>query len=113
MRAVYCHYDGYLAHNGIILLEFFTDPNKLAKLITSDISSFDRTRIDREDNTRVCTFASYDKYRKTMHLQEYNYILRNDGIWYVFCSYKTEDYVPLAAAINLETLQHAVDINFV
>jgi len=37
---VYCHWDGYLAHNGEILLASYTDPLKLRELIDlGDLSS--------------------------------------------------------------------------
>lgn len=31
---VYCHFDGYPAHNGKILLEHYTDPAKAAELVS-------------------------------------------------------------------------------
>ena len=34
ITAVYCHWDGYPAHNGAILQEHYTDPNKIVELIT-------------------------------------------------------------------------------
>jgi hypothetical protein len=37
---VYCHWDGYLSHNGRILLDHYTDPFKVRELIDNgDISS--------------------------------------------------------------------------
>jgi hypothetical protein len=40
VEQVYCHWDGYLEHNGKILLENYSDPFKLRKLIDNgDISS--------------------------------------------------------------------------
>ena len=38
-EGVYCHWDGYLEHNGAILLEHYDDPAKLAELLSlGDIS---------------------------------------------------------------------------
>jgi hypothetical protein len=38
--SIYCHWDGYLSHNGKILQEHWTDPDKMAELIAlGDISS--------------------------------------------------------------------------
>jgi len=34
ITAVYCHWDGYPAHNGAILREHYTNGNKIAELIT-------------------------------------------------------------------------------
>ena len=40
VEQVYCHWDGYLAHNGEILAEHYSDPFKLQKLIDlGDLSS--------------------------------------------------------------------------
>lgn len=33
VRSIYCHCDGYLKHNGLILLEHYSDPKVLAKLL--------------------------------------------------------------------------------
>ena len=43
VEQVYCHWDGYLAHNGKILAEHYSDPFKLRDLIDlGDISSLGR-----------------------------------------------------------------------
>jgi len=43
VEQVYCHWDGYLAHNGRILQEHYSDPFKLRKLIDlGDLSSLGR-----------------------------------------------------------------------
>ena len=40
VEQVYCHWDGYLAHNGKILQEYWSDPFKLRELIDlGDMSS--------------------------------------------------------------------------
>lgn len=33
IKQIYCHWDGYLAHNGIILLKYYSDQDKLDQLI--------------------------------------------------------------------------------
>jgi len=114
---VYCHWDGYLEHNGAILRSAYTDPFKVRALLDlGDISSLgpnigeqhefdcphkygtpeyqawqDEKREvttfygrDRgEEGTEARTFKSYDDYRKRAQFEEYNYILRRDGKWYV------------------------------
>ena len=43
VEQVYCHWDGYLAHNGQILFQYYSDPFKLRDLIDlGDISSLGR-----------------------------------------------------------------------
>lgn len=117
VQQVYCHWDGYIDNNGVILFENYKDPFKLRDLIDlGDISSLgpnigeqhsfdipfkygtpeyeaesDRRRQittfygrDRgETNIKARKFASYEDYRKSAQFEEYNYILRKDGNWYV------------------------------
>ena len=117
VQQVYCHWDGYLDNNGVILYENYSDPFKLRELIDlGDISSLgpnigekhsfdipfkygtpeynvesDRRRQittfygrDRgETNINARKYKSYEDYRKNAQFEEYNYILRKDGNWYV------------------------------
>ena len=40
IRSIYCHWDGYLDYNGKVLMNYYTDPAKVLKLINlGDISS--------------------------------------------------------------------------
>jgi hypothetical protein len=100
---VYCHWDGYLDHNGKILQESYSNPFILRDLIDlGDLSSlapmigtkhdFD-TRVegvctfygrDRgEDNVNARYYKDFADYHANAQFEEYNYILRNDGKWYV------------------------------
>jgi len=103
IQQVYCHWDGYLAHNGKILQASYTDPFKVRDLIDlGDISSLGpnigekhveqeaRQQIttfygrDRgESGTQARTFKDFADYRDNAQGEEYNYILRRDGNWYV------------------------------
>ena len=114
IQQVYCHWDGYLEHNGQILLKNYSDPFKLRDLIDEgDISSlgpnvgrkhafspFEGDKADYEAaQEEGCTtfymrdrgetgcearkFKDYADYRANAQSEEYNYILRKDGNWYV------------------------------
>lgn len=100
---VYCHWDGYLSHNGKILLENYSDPFKLRSLIDlGDLSVLAaeigtkhdfETQIkgactfygrDRdESNTQAKYFENFEDYAVNHQTEEYEYILRKDGEWYV------------------------------
>ena len=114
---VYCHWDGYLSNNGVILQEHYKDPFKLQRLMDlGDLSSLGPNIGDQHDfdcpykygtpeadawyadKKEVCTFYGRDRgetgtkarrfkdfadYRKRAQGEEYNYILRKDGNWYV------------------------------
>jgi hypothetical protein len=120
-KAVYCHWDGYLEHNGKILQEHYLNSAKLNLLVSlGDISVLsetigekhdfdDRSRStwtkfygrDRgEEGTDFRTFNSY--YAFMDHFKgmscEFFYIMK-DGVWY----YSTVDLPalkPLAPALE-------------
>lgn len=116
---VYSHWDGYLEHNGSILQTHYSDPWKLRELIDlGDLSSLAKeigTKHDFDNPpSGVCNFygrdrgetgvearryANYDEYLSEGQNEEYDYILRTDGIWYVR-SYGTSGYIPLVEAFE-------------
>jgi hypothetical protein len=80
VEQVYCHWDGYLAYNGKILFENYSDPFKLRELIDlgglsslrttigtkHKFSSFDlatkiEQRIHEETTKDMCTFYTRDR----------------------------------------------------
>jgi hypothetical protein len=116
VEQVYCHWDGYLAYNGKILFENYSDPFKLRELIDlgglsslrttigtkHKFSSFDlatkiEQRIHEETTKDMCTFYTRDRgeelrinkfvdfedYVENHQYEEYEYILRAGGNWYV------------------------------
>lgn len=121
---VYCHWDGYLSHNGNILLNHYMDPFKLQKLIDiGDLSSL-RPEVNPEpyrehtfDNSQedVCVFygrdrgetgidaryfKNFDEYKANHQYEEFEYVLRTDGNWYV--SEYGSDYKLLAIELAEE-----------
>ena len=105
VEQIYCHWDGYLENNGQILLKHYSDPFKLQRLIDlgavsslrpeiGEKQDFDNRETQNEDWTLAYardrgedlvknTFKDYADYRKNAQSEEYNYILRTDGNWYV------------------------------
>ena len=120
---VYCHWDGYLSNNGKILFEHYSNPFILRDLIDlGDLSSLAPMIGTKHDfNTRVegvCTFYGRDRgetgvaaryfvdfqdYLAHHQYEEYEYILRKDGRWYVK-SYDTDGYITLAEAFVKENV---------
>lgn len=130
---VYCHWDGYLEHNGKILQEHYSNPFKLQELMDlGDVSSlginigrkhsFSPFEGDKNDYDEAqaegCTtfygrdrgetgvgarrFKSFADYKQNFQHEEYAYILRTDGKWYVKCYEK--DFELLALALAEEAL---------
>jgi hypothetical protein len=105
---IYCHWDGYLDHNGAILRDHYTDPFKVQKLMElGDMSSLNENIgeahdfDDRSAGDSQCTFYGRDRgekgtgakrfkdfadYEANHQYEEYEYILRQvDGkaVWFV------------------------------
>jgi len=107
VQQVYCHWDGYLEHNGKILLEHYSDPFKLRDLIDlGDMSSLAANiGTQHSFNNLVegeCTFYGRDRgetsvsakqfkdiedYYANVQGEEYDYILsmnwEGKAQWYV------------------------------
>lgn len=127
---VYCHWDGYLAHNGDILMRHYQDPYKVRELI--DLGSLSSLGPEigekhefgnphvynsveyhawNEVNRKFCTFYARERgedlvshtykdfsdYKENHQYEEYEYILRKDGRWYV--SEGGDNFITLAEAL--------------
>jgi len=133
VQQVYCHWDGYLDNNGVILQGHYMDPFKVRDLIDlGDISSLgpnigDKHEFDcpfaygtpeyvkwSEDKREVTTFYGRDRgetninarkfkdvadYEANAQQEEYDYILRTDGAWYVRYYETDSKWVSLATAL--------------
>ena len=120
VQQIYCHWDGYLEHNGQILQKHYSDPFKLRDLIDlGDMSSlapnigtqhaFEKapegecTFYKRDRNESGCeakSFVDFQDYLAHHQYEEYDYILRNIGgnaVWFV--SDHDGAYVELEQAI--------------
>lgn len=127
VKAVYCHWDGYLSHNGYILNKHYnsTKANFLVALgaissLGADIGEkhdFDGPKEDYPDSltktsyTTVTTFYGRDRGEKNTSWkvynsveewlsegeEEYNYLM-DDGVWYV--AYDSRGLVPLHEALE-------------
>jgi hypothetical protein len=113
---IYCHWDGYLDHNGKILQEHYRDRAKvLALMLLGDLSSL-REDIgeahDDEINEKWCTacgrdrgetdtvahvFRDFEDYREHHQYEEFEYVFRRDDQWYV-AQYE-RGYEPLAKVL--------------
>ena len=109
VQQIYCHWDGYLEHNGKILSEHYMDPFKVRDLINlGGFSSLDKTveetavtaYTQRGETKQVEKFIDYEDYVDNFQHEEYDYILRQiDGkaVWFV--SDHDGAYVELTQAI--------------
>jgi hypothetical protein len=117
---IYCHWDGYLSNNGKILFESYQDPFKVRELIDlGDLSSLGPEMGVKHEFDEVCQdctfygrdrgetgiearyFDNFEDYAANHQTEEFEYILRKDGRWYV-SSYDTDGYITLAEAFVRE-----------
>jgi flagellar hook-associated protein FlgK len=85
IRSIYCHYDGYLKHNGELLKTHYNNESAASNLIElGDISSL--------ASTLETTVAYHRDRKETLHItvvddikdidsQDYNYLFK-DGKWF-------------------------------
>jgi hypothetical protein len=74
VEQVYCHWDGYLEHNGMILLEYYSNPFVLRDLIDlGDISSLKPT---------IGTKHAFSHFDTEMNLEDYNALYRDMTTFY-------------------------------
>ena len=138
VEQVYCHWDGYLEHNGKILRDHYTNPFILRDLIDlGDLSSlrpmigtkhaFSHYDTDLKQEQYyelygdMCTFYGRDRgetgcdkkkfldfqdYLAHHQYEEYEYILRRDGNWYV--KQHDNEYELLVAALVEELSKETV-----
>lgn len=89
---VYCHWDGYLENNGQILYTHYQDPFKVRTMLDGgDMSSLERTAeacgfySNRGEDVPQHMYTDFQDYLAHHAYEEYEYILRRDGNWYVKC----------------------------
>ena len=114
VQQVYCHWDGYLEHNGQILLKHYSDPFKLRDLIDlGGFSSLSETvaetketayHFSRGEELVINKFKDIEDYYANVYGEEYDYILsmnwEGKAQWYVR-SYATQDnWIPLEMAFK-------------
>ena len=133
-KSVYCHWDGYLDHNGRILLEHYDSVKANQLVALGDISSL-APSIDKPEGHSFDTAVKgytvfYGRDRKEEHVSfdvdpsfeafferadgcgaEYYYIMK-DGVWYCGTTYSSDTklggkLVPLAEALADQDIDNA------
>jgi len=109
VEQVYCHWDGYLEHNGKILARHYMDPFKVKALVAlggfSSLSdsveaTAESAYTQRGEDLDINKFKDYADYVANHQYEEYDYILRQvegKAVWFV-CDHDGA-YVELTQAI--------------
>ena len=98
IKSVYCHYDGYLSHTGMMLHKFYDSVRANELVARGDNSGIQQSlgemffyaeHDDAEPEWAVAlSFAEFLEQVEDCG-GEYYYIMR-DGVWYAGCTYATE-----------------------
>jgi hypothetical protein len=95
VEQVYCHWDGYLEHNGKILAGHYINPFKLKKLLAlGGFSSLETTvegtaataYTQRGEEVSIGKYKDFNEYKHEAQFEEYDYILRQvngKAVWFV------------------------------
>lgn len=105
VKQVYCHWDGYLEHNGVMLSRHYNSYELANQLIDMGaISGLEDTidgsvfyARDRGEERLMNDFYSYEMWRMTAQREEFDYIWINDA-WHVINN--NDELVPLSKLIG-------------
>ena len=89
VRAIYCHWDGYLEHNGYILKKHYNESNIEELLDLGDLSFLDASPLTcyaygrdcGESDVQAKVYNSLGEYIIKYCDQDFNYLLK-DGVWF-------------------------------
>ncbi len=89
--SAYCHFDGYVSYNGRILVLHYSDRSKAIELvklgamssINDDGSSDPYSEFYYYSEFYHGEFTDFSHYLDNLEREEYNYLMRKDGLWYV------------------------------
>jgi hypothetical protein len=113
---VYCHWDGYLEHNGKILRDYYTDPFKVRNLLDGgDMSSLSETvegcsfYAERGEDCPQRMYKDFQEYARECQREEYDYILRRDGKWYVSMYGTDGEYLTMQDAFEFHAQEEEME----
>ena len=107
VSAVYCHWDGYVEHNGTLLDQCYNSREQAEALIalgniSALCSTLDKTEFygrDRGEHNQVTKkYSSISDYY-LLCSEEYNYIFRN-GQWFVDCYLTDGELITVQEALE-------------
>ena len=110
---IYCHWDGYLEHNGKILQSHYTDPFKVRELLDcGDTSTLDTSvsgcdfYSNRGEDCPQRMFKDINEYFADCQQEEYDYILTRKQGWLVRCYATDGGWVSIVEAKELEATEN-------
>lgn len=128
LKGIYCHNDGYLSHNGVILQKAYQDLDKVKKLISlGDLSAlgenlepftgWEKYGWDFSEKPQNHLWHEADKYTRAYWRDQYAKMARskNNPAW--FNNYSKKDFEALTYNIKpgenaFETLQRLINDDY-
>lgn len=119
VHQVYCHWDGYLDNNGVILKEHYSDPFKVKELVAlGGFSSLNETveataetaYTQRGEELSIAKFKDFQEYTREAQFEEYDYILRNvngKAQWFVQFYGTDGEYLTIEEAFEFQKEKEA------
>ena len=117
VTAIYCHWDGYPSHNGVILQDYYTDSKKVDLLLSlGDLSSLGPVIGEQHDFDSCpkdhCNFYGRDRGEKDTAAKEFQdksaflesakgrwvewvYLFTLDGTWVGKSTFGSEEFLPV------------------
>ena len=120
VEQVYCHWDGYLEHNGKILAGHYINPFKLKELLAlGGFSSLEATvegtattaYTQRGEECRIEKYKDIEDYRENVGGEEYDYILcqrEGKAVWFVRSYATNGNWVSLEVAFEEQAKEETV-----
>ena len=115
INTIYCHYDGYISHNGVILQTKYNDRKLVEQLVSggaisvlgSSISpvplNFDEPTAYtkyysyRGEVTAIDYYKNFADYEENHQYEEFEYLFTKDNVWSVF---NGNDWYDLELIVN-------------
>lgn len=122
INSIYCHWDGYIENNGVLLYENYSDRTKLQELIDlGDISSLAENiktdEVHTWDNPKDGIVRAYHRDRgEDFNSKSYDNIeeLFDHGFdtceEYVYCYTKNDEWVVKQVGEKIESLKIKIDL---
>jgi hypothetical protein len=120
VEQVYCHWDGYLEHNGKILAGHYINPFKVKELLAlGGFSSLEATvegtattaYTQRGEECRIEKYKDIEDYRENVCGEEYDYILcqrEGKAVWFVRSYATNGNWVSLEVAFEEQAKEETV-----
>lgn len=124
VRTVYCHWDGYPSNNGRILVEHYTNPVKITRLLElGDLSSLgaelgEQHDFDSRTSDSWCKFYGRDRGETGVSSvsfstldeavmktgNDYFYFFDQEENEWMVTSYEFENFIPVKDALKMEDM---------